>query len=359
VSPPAAPRSLCILRLSALGDATHVVPLVRTLRRAWPALPITWILGKGEARLLEGLEGVELVPFDKGAGWAGVRALRAVLAGRRFDVLLQMQLALRANLLSTLVRADRRIGYDRARSKEGHSLVVDERIPAGGHHVLDVFGKFCEPLGLRQDRVEWNLPVPAEARDWAARQLPGEQPTLLVSPCSSHRLRNWDPARYAAVADHAAARGWRVVLGGGRSALERATGDAILAAMRAPAIDLIGKDTLKQALALLERATLVLSPDSGPAHMANAMGTRVIGLFACTDRERCGPYSDLRWSVNHYDEAARRFLGTPADRLPWGKRVEFPGVMDLVAVPEVVARFDAFSDWRAAGGDAVDQTARL
>jgi heptosyltransferase I len=95
-------------------------------------------------------------------------------------------------------------------------------------------------------------------------------------------------------------------------------------------------------LALLERATLVLSPDSGPAHMANAMGTKVIGLFACTDRERCGPYSDLRFSVNHYDEASRKFLGKPASDLPWGKRVEFPGVMDLISVDEVVAKFDEF-----------------
>lgn len=343
MSTPAAPSSICLLRLSALGDATHVVPLIRSLRRAWPEVPITWILGKGEARMLEGLEDVELVVFDKSAGIAGLRDLRRQLAGRRFEVLLQMQLALRANVLSTLISADRRIGYDRARSKEAHSLFINERIAAGGHHVLDVFGKFCEPLGLRQDRVEWNLPVPTAAREWAAEHLPGNQRTLLISPCSSHALRNWQPDRYAAVADHAAVQGWRIAICGGRSALERRTGDAILAAMKHPALDLIGKDTLKQLLALLERATLVLGPDSGPAHMANAMGTKVIGLFACTDRERCGPYSDRSYSVNHYDEAARKFLGKPASELRWGKRVEFPGVMDLIPVEEVVARFDDFA----------------
>jgi heptosyltransferase I len=346
VSTPAAPRSICLLRLSALGDATHVVPLVRTLRRAWPEVPITWILGKGEAKLLEGLDDVELLVFDKSAGLAGLRELRRKLAGRRFEVLLQMQLALRANLMSALIGAERRIGYDRERSKEGHSLFINERIQPGGHHVLDVFGKFCEPLGLHQDRVEWNLPVPDAARDWAAEQLPGEQPTLLVSPCSSHTLRNWRPDRYAAVADHAAAKGWRIAICGGRSALERDTGDAILATMRQPALDLIGKDTLKQLLALLERAKLVLSPDSGPAHMANAMGSKVIGLFACTDRERCGPYSDLSLSVNHYDEASQKFMGKPASELRWGKRVEFPGVMDLISVDEVIGRFDAFDAGR-------------
>jgi heptosyltransferase I len=341
---PAAPRSICLLRLSALGDATHVVPMLRSLRRAWPQVPITWILGKGEARLLEGLEDVELLVFDKSAGWEGARALRRQLAGRRFEVLLQMQLALRANLLSALVGAERRIGYDRRRSKEGHSLFINERIGPGGHHVLDAFAQFLLPLGLHQDRVEWRLPVPQDARDWARQKLAGGQRTLLVSPCSSHPLRNWSARRYAAVADHAAARGWRVLLCGGRSGAERRMADAIIEAMQHPALDLVGKDTLKQALALLERADLVLSPDSGPVHMANAMGTKVLGLYACTDRERCGPYSDLSHSVNHYDEAARKFIGKPGAQLRWGKRVEFPGVMELIPVAEAVARFDRYAD---------------
>jgi heptosyltransferase I len=336
------PRSICLLRLSALGDATHTVPLVRTLQRAWPDTALTWIIGKAEAKLVDGLEGVELVAFDKKSGAAGLRDLRRRLHGRRFDALLHMQLSVRANLLSTQIAADRRIGFDRARSKEGHSLFIGERIDAGGHHVLDVLGKFCEPLGLKQTKVEWNIPVPAADRAWAAEQLPDGAPWLLVSPCSSHALRNWAPERYAAVADHAAANGWRIVLCGGRSTLERTTTDAILAAMRAPALDLVGKDTLKQALALLERARLVLTPDAGPLHMANAMGTKVLGLFACTDRERCGPYSDLRWSVQHYDEASLKFMHKPWTKLPWGKRIEFPGVMDLIGVEEVIGKFEAF-----------------
>lgn len=337
-----APRSICLLRLSALGDAVHAVAVVRDLQRAFPEAAITWVIGKGEARLLEGLDGVEFKVFDKKAGLAAWRALRGELAGRRFDVLLNMQLALRAGLASTAIRAGRRVGFDRGRSKEGHGLFINERIPAGGHHVQDAFRQFLLPLGAAPGAIQWRLPVPAQAHEWAAAQLPGDLPTLLVSPCSSHALRNWRPERYAAVADHAASKGWRVALCGGRSALERDTADAILAAMRSPAVDLVGKDTLKQLLALLGRARLVLTPDAGPSHMANAMGTAVLGLHACTDAERSGPYSDRRWTVNHYDAAARRFLGKPASALPWGKRVELPGVMDLVQVEEVVERFEAF-----------------
>ncbi|MGN6513669.1 MAG: glycosyltransferase family 9 protein [Lysobacteraceae bacterium] len=340
---PSPPRSLCLLRLSALGDVTHVVPLVRTLQRAWPQVALAWIIGKGEHRLLDGLPGVEFIEYDKRSGLAGMRALRRQLRGRRFDALLQMQVALRANLLSAFVPASRRIGYDRARSKDLHGLVVRERIPERpGVHVLDAIGSFCEPLGLRQTEVAWDLPVPDEARAWAQAQWSCERPALVVSPCSSHVLRNWRAERYAALADHAAARGWQVVLCGGRSQLERDTADAILAAMRAPALDLVGKDTLKQLPALLGRATLVVTPDSGPMHIANAMGTKVLGLHAASNPARSGPYSDRRYCVDRYDDAARRFLGKPASALKWGTKIERPGVMDLVTVDDAIAAFERF-----------------
>ena len=341
---PAAPDSICLLRLSALGDVTHVVPLVRTLRDAWPAVAITWVIGKAEHRLLEGLDGVEFLEYDKRSGLAGMRALGRRLRGRRFDALLQLQVAARANLLSAFVPARRRIGYDRSRSKDLHGLFVRERIPdRPGIHVLDAIGSFCEPLGLRQRTVRWDLPVPAEAHAWAAAQWPEDgRPALLVSPCSSHVVRNWRYDRYAAVADHAAARGWRVVLCGGRSALEREAGDAILSAMREPALDLIGRDTLKQLPALLARADLLLTPDSGPMHIANAMGTKVLGLHAASNPARSGPYSDRRYCVDRYDDAARRYLGRPAAALRWGTRLEHPGVMDLVSVDDAVAAFERY-----------------
>lgn len=343
-SPPA-PRSLCLLRLSALGDVTHVLPLLHTLRGAWPALEVTWVIGKGEHRLLAGLPGVRFVEYDKKAGLAGMRAMRRAL-GQRFDALLQLQVSARANLLSAFIPARRRIGYDKSRSKEGHGLFIDERIPdRPGIHVLDAIGSFCEPLGLVRDEVAWNLPVPDEAHAWAAAQWADDgRRTLMISPCSSHALRNWRAERYAALADHAAAQGWRIVLCGGRSELERTTGDAILAAMAARdgVLDLIGKDTLKQLPALLARADLLVTPDSGPMHIANAMGTKVLGLHAATNPHRSGPYSDRRYCVDRYDDAARKFRGRPASELKWGTKIEAEGVMDLVAVDDAVAAFERF-----------------
>ena len=221
--------------------------------------------------------------------------------------------------------------------------------------MLDAIGSFCEPLGLRQDEVIWNLPVPDAAREWARAQWPDDgTPTLVVSPCSSHLRRNWRSDRYAAVADHAASRGWRVVLCGGRSQLERDTADAILATMRgsthaADVLDLVGKDTLKQLPALLERADLVMTPDSGPMHIANAMGTKVLGLHAASNPKRSGPYSDLRYCVDRYDDAARRYLGKPASELKWGAKIEHDGVMDLVTVEDGITAFERYLSDRRAG----------
>ena len=336
------PQSLCLLRLSALGDVTHVVPLVRTLQRHWPQARLHWVIDKGGFKLLEGLEGVTFHTYDKKTGLAGMRALRAELPAEGFDALLQMQVALRANLLSAFIRARRRIGYDRSRSKDLHGLVINERIPdRPGIHVLDAIGSFCEPLGLKQTGVTWDLPVPADAHVWARAQWPTDaMRTLVISPCSSHERRNWYADRYAAVDDHAAAQGWRIVLCGGRSDLERRTADAIIGAMRAPALDLVGKDTLKQLPALLARADLVMTPDSGPMHIANAMGTAVLGLHAASNPLRSGPYSSVRYCVDRYDDAARRYRGKPASELKWGAKIEHDGVMALITVDDAIAAFE-------------------
>ncbi|OOG55841.1 ADP-heptose--LPS heptosyltransferase [Rhodanobacter sp. B05] len=336
------PSSICLLRASAIGDVTHVVPLLRTLQQAWPQASLTWIVGKLERKLVGDLPGVEFVTFDKAAGWRGMRAVHTALRGRRFDALLQMQVAMRSNLLSLGIKADRRIGYDHARARDLHGLVINERIPArSGEHVLDAIGSFCEPMGLKQTGVRWDIPIPDEAHAWAAEQLPGDTPTLLVSPASSHALRNWRPERYAAVMDHAAARGWRVVLIGGPSAVERAMADAVLAACRHQPLDLTGRDTLKKLMAMFTRAQLLLSPDSGPMHMANSVGMRVLGLHAASNPDRSGPYSDRRWCVDKYDAAARQYLGKPASAIPWGSKIEKPGVMDLIGVDDVIDRYEA------------------
>ena len=122
--------------------------------------------------------------------------------------------------------------------------------------------------------------------------------------------------------------------------IEREMAAAIGKHASVPLIDQVGKDTLPQLLALLSRATVLLTPDSGPAHMATMVDTPVIGLYAATNPARSGPYESRRWCVNAYDEAARKFLGKPAAELPWTRKIEVPGVMELIQVPAVCSKLD-------------------
>jgi heptosyltransferase I len=295
-----------------------------------------------EARLMSLLPGVEFITIDKRSLRGGAAALRTALRGRRFDVLLDMQYALRASLYSLLVSATVRIGFDRARAREGQWLFTNRQIAARTcEHVQDSFFGFTEALGIRERCLEWNLPIPPEAAAWALQQIPAGQRTMIVSPCASNPFRNWANERYAALVAHAVRRhGLRVLLVGSPNDHVRGVGAAIERAAGVPVTNLIGADTLPQLLALLGRATVLLSPDSGPAHMATMVGTPVIGLHAGTRVERSGAYLSRQWCVGRYEQAALRFRGRHADQLPWTATIYEPGVMDLVEVEAVTAKLD-------------------
>jgi heptosyltransferase I len=334
------PRSVCILRLSAIGDVCHVLSVVRTLQRAWPDTRFTWVIGKAEAKLLGHLPGIEFIVVDKKSTLRGIRTLRAAMRGRHFDVLMHMQLALRASLLSMVIPAKLKLGFDRRRARELQWLFTTHRMrPAQKQHVLDSMFGFAEKFNVYEKLLRWDIPIPDAARDYARRLIPDDVKALVISPCSSHRLRNWRAEYYAEIADYAASTlGLKVILCGGRSAEEQRMGQAIVARMRQPCENVIGKDTLVELLATLERATLLLSPDSGPAHMATAVGTPVIGLYAATNPARTGPYLSRQWCIDKYDVAARRLLGKPAAELPWTAKIERPGVMDLITPDEVTKK---------------------
>jgi heptosyltransferase I len=320
-----------------------VLPVVRTLQQAWPEARFTWIIGRLEAKLLGHVPGIEFITFDKRQGLAEMKRFRALMRGRRFDLLLHMQHALRASLLSSYVRARVKLGFDRARARELQWLFTTHRIEARQReHVLDSLFGFAEALGVHDRVLQWNIPVPDEARAYAS-QLAGEQRRVLViSPCSSHARRNWRAEYYAQVADHAArVHRLHVILSGGPSPIEKAMGEEIMKHVRESVTNNIGRDTLLQLLALLERADALISPDSGPVHMGTAVGIPVIGLYAATNPERSGPYFSRGNCVNRYDEAARKFCGKPATALPWTKKIEKPGVMDLVTPEDVIRKLDA------------------
>ena len=337
-------ESLCILRLSAIGDVTHVLPIVRTLQTVWPSTKITWVIGKAEAALVSDIEGVEFIIFDKNDGCRAYSKLRRTLSGRHFDVLLHMQVALRASIASLMIRADTKIGYDRSRSRDFQHWFTNARISGEPRvHVIDTFFQFLQTLGIDKQILRWDIPV--SDNDIAfAQQSFDNKPTLVINPCTSVRAnnwRNWDIERYATIIDYAAVNyDLNIVLTGGPAAEERAFGEAIAEKTHTTITNLIGKSSLKQLLAILSAARVVLAPDTGPAHMAASTGVPVIGLYASSNPQRTGPYSSLKWTVNKYPEALKEFNQMDVKSAAWGKRVRASNVMDVISVKDVTDKLD-------------------
>jgi len=340
----APPQRVCLLRLSAIGDTCHAVAALRAFQSAWPQTRFTWVIGKLEAKLMTAiLPEIEFIIFDKAEMLRELGRLRAVLRGRRFDLLLDLQLSIRASLLSLLIDARVKLGFDRRRARELQWLFTNAQVaPATREHVLDSFMGFARACGIEPGSPRWDVTLPQDALEYARGIITDARPTLLISPCSSHTARNWPAARYAAVADHAAStHRMRVVLVGGRSSLEARVGGEIMAAVHAPIINQIGKDTLPQLLGLMSQCTALLTPDSGPAHMATMVDLPVIGLYAATNPQRAGPYNSRSWCVDKYDAAARKYLGRAAAQIPWTTKIEPEGVMDLIEVGDATAKLDA------------------
>ena len=335
-------KSVCILRLSAIGDVTHVLPVVQSLREQLPGVSISWVVGKTEARLLEGLPGVELIVFDKNAGLKGYIDLWRQLRKRRFDVLFHMQVAIRANIAAALVPARIKVGYDRARSKDLHGLFINRRIHScDKQHVLDCLASFPEALGLHPASPRWEIPLSDDDYRFSDEYIDASRLNIVISPSASHELRNWPAERYAALADYAVQHhGANIILTGGPASRDKAYCTAIQEQMTTCATNICGQDTLKQLAALLERADLLVAPDTGPAHIANAMGTDVLGLFASSNPYRSGPYYSLQWCVNRYPQALERFTGQRAESARWGTKAEFNGAMELISVADATSMLD-------------------
>jgi heptosyltransferase I len=337
------PRSVLILKLSALGDICHTLPVVRTLQRAWPSTRFTWVLGRTEAKFIGAIPEIEFIEFDKRAGWAGRKAVRRALGNRTFDLLLHMQFAWRASQLATAIRAGIKLGYDRERALDLQWLFTSARIEAvPREHVMDGLFGFARRCGVTDREYRWDIPLPDPARDYAHRVIPDGTDTIIISPCSSHPARNWNAAGYAAVADHAARSfGLKAVICGGRTEPEQRAGQDIAKLMREPYTNLVGQDTLLEFYATLARARVIVTPDSGPAHMATSLGIPVVGLYAATNPARSGPYFSLDLCANQFDQAARQFRGKPAADLPWRTKIEQPGVMDLIQPAAVIEKLEA------------------
>lgn len=337
-------KSICILRLSAIGDVCHAVAAVQAIQRQHPKAKIVWVIGKIELKLLDGLPGVEFVVFDKSTGKQAFTQLKHDLKPYHFDVLLHMQVALRANWAARFIKAKRKIGFDWQRAKELHALFTRERIkPQTQPHVLEGFFAFAEKVGVPVSELEsltWNIPTSEDDKTFAEQYIPKNSKTFVIAPAASKKERNWLPERYAELANYAATKGFNVAICGGPGNVDREITDQIKQHVKTEVIDLVGKTTLKQMLVLLNHAKLVLAPDTGPAHMAVTQRTPVLGLYGHSNPKRTGPYLYQGYVAEVYQQTLLSQRGKNPRQVKWGTRVKGDNIMSDISVELVKTQFD-------------------
>ena len=291
------PRSICVVMLSAIGDAVHVLPVVNALKARWPEAEITWVIQPAPHALVAGHRSVDrFILFRRRRGsqaWRSYRELRGAFPERPFDLLLSLQVYFKAGVIAGIAPARRKLGFDRARARDLNWLFTDERIPARGQrHVQDQYFEFLEHLGIAPpDPPVWDIPITEEERAAQRAFLERlDRPACAVVVGTSKREKNWSAEGYARVLDALEVEhGLLPVLVGGPSPGEREMAERIRTLTRARVVDALGDD-LRRLVWLLDGSALVISPDTGPLHIARALEVPVVGLYGYTNPRRTGPY---------------------------------------------------------------------
>jgi heptosyltransferase I len=284
---------ICIVMMSAVGDAVHVLPVINAIKRDHPASHITWILQAGPASLVRGHPAVdEIILFDRTKGPAAFLDISKVLRKRKFDLLIDLQVYFKAGLITAMSGARRRLGFDRARARDANWLFTTERIPAHSmQHVQNQYFEFLAQLGISSEPVTWNLgPWPDEV-EWQRNFVAGiDRPIASIVVATSKPEKDWIPERWAAVADILSEKyGLQPVLVGGNSERETTAAATITSMSKSKPVSALGSG-LRKLVSILDASQVVLSPDTGPLHMAVALDRPVISLIGYTDPRRTGPY---------------------------------------------------------------------
>jgi heptosyltransferase-1 len=303
------PASILIIKLSAIGDVVHALPLLEVLRNNFPDARIDWLVEEEASEIIRGHECVDRMLVSRRKSWQRrvlrVRELSAVtgevtafcreLRSERYDLVIDLQGLLKSGLLTGLARGKRKIGFTGGR--EGSAFFLTERPYPVDHdqHALDRYLRATEYLDCRIDSWRGNIPVPRSERSMIDRFIHenGLDTACLVAlnPMARWRTKLWEPERFALLADRIEKElSCRVVFTG--STHDSGIIERIIARMDQRPLNLAGRTTLKELAYLFSRCRLAVTTDTGPMHMAAAMGCPVVALFGPTAPARTGPYGE-------------------------------------------------------------------
>ena len=326
-----------VVMMSALGDAVHVLPVLNALKRHHPGCHLTWVLQSGPAALVRGHAGVdEIILFERSRGWRAFGETRRALRGRRFDLVLDLQVYIKGGLVTWLADAPIKLGFDRARARDFNWLFTTHKIPPHPpQHVQDQYFEFLAALGVPHEPIEWGLGPWPEEREWQREFFANQdRPLACLVTGSSDPQREWLPERWAVVADVLYEDyGLQPVLVGGRSARELDAERVIRARARNAVVSTLGMP-LRHMVSVLDGSALALSVNTGPLHVAVALNRPVISLMGYNNPKRVGPYRFQDLIVDAYGEPGEEYAPSLEQR---------PGRMQRITVEHVTEKIELWS----------------
>ena len=328
---------ILVVLLGAIGDVTRALPLLQRLRHGYPGARITWAVEPLSAPLLQPHRSLDtLLVFDRPRGApAFIRLLRQVRA-QRADLTLDLQRHFKSGVISRTSGAPVRLGFHRVNSREGNWLFNTHHLPPLPHFSskLQQFLCFADWLGTAAAPVTFGLSLGDDEERRVDNLLAGlRTPFVAAFVGSSCPSRLWFPNRTAAIADALSARALGVVLLGGPG--DAAFGAAVAHAVTVPVLDLTGRTSLRDLIGIFQRARVAFGPDSGPMHIAAAVGTPVVSLWGATSAARSAPWGSEAHTITGSAPCSPCYL----KRCPIGRLC-----MEHIEVDEVYAKIVAALD---------------
>ncbi len=295
------PRRIALIKPSALGDIVHSLPVLTALRQRFPAARLAWIVNRVYAPLLQNHPDLnEILPFDRHGGkgfWSFTKFLRH-LRRQRFDLVIDLQGLLRTGVMTYATGAKRRIGL--AGSREGARWFYSDVVPVADFHethAVDRYWRVVEALGAGQGAKCFHVPLAPEALAWAREMLRAcPRPWLLAGVGARWRTKRWPPEHFGELLRRAQEQvgGTAVFVGGGE---ETPLAHQAARGLTGPGRVLTGRTTLPQLAAVLSLADVMVANDTGPLHLAVALGRPVVAPYTCTKVSRTGPYGQRERGV--------------------------------------------------------------
>ncbi|MGN1394344.1 MAG: glycosyltransferase family 9 protein [Succinivibrionaceae bacterium] len=347
-------KNVCFIRLSALGDCVNALGAIQLFQKNNPDYNVYWIIGKNEYTLFSNIKNINFIIFDKKNGLKEYFKIKKLLKNIYFDILFHMQYSLRSNLITLFIKADIKIGFNKERSEDFQRYFVNKMIQKpNSPHVIDGFIEFvkpyCHQIKNNENSYVYDIDIPLSAEESSKYNYLFKNKTIAISPCSSKEYKDWSIIGYVEIIKYIQNKGFDIILIGGSSKREEIVGQRIIENFKDSNVkitNLIGKTTLKELVGVIKQATALISPDSGPVHIANAVHTPVISLYAYHDPKRVGPYNFQRFVVSIYDKIIKEeYPNIPPEKLKWRTRVHKKHATLEISSDMVKNKFDQVCDY--------------